>query len=181
MSRQAVMIIAVFALALSGMAFSSQMVSAQTGVSPKANSSSSAFSCAENWSCSSWSGCSDEGASTRTCTDRNNCGTQVNKSSESQGCATATGIVRLSILQPPKICGDGKCSKNETCDSCPKDCGICSVAFDLTGLITGNIKFGSYGSVLIFVIAVVLVALFFNARKKNRRNNSGQYFINTAP
>ena len=41
--------------------------------------------CTESWACSSWSACSS-GTQTRTCTDSNECGTTINKSSESRSC-----------------------------------------------------------------------------------------------
>ena len=42
-------------------------------------------SCAESWSCTSWSTCANS-VQTRTCTDSNNCGTTANKPTESQSC-----------------------------------------------------------------------------------------------
>lgn len=157
MPRPVAIIIAIFALSLIGMAVSSSIVSAQTETSPKANPSSNAFSCEENWSC----------------------GIEINKPPENQSRMTATGIVTLTILRSPEICGDGKCSQNETCDSCPVDCGKCKVAFDLTGLMTGAIELSLYGLVVIIAIAMLLTAMVFTARKKGI-NDGGQYFINSA-
>ena len=42
-------------------------------------------SCTEDWTCTGWSDCID-GTQTRICTDNNNCGTTLNKPSESQAC-----------------------------------------------------------------------------------------------
>ncbi|MDI6798764.1 MAG: PGF-pre-PGF domain-containing protein [Candidatus Aenigmarchaeota archaeon] len=44
-----------------------------------------AVPCTEDWTCTEWSACI-EGKQTRTCTDRNNCGTTVNKPAETQTC-----------------------------------------------------------------------------------------------
>jgi len=41
--------------------------------------------CTENWDCTDWSACVG-GVQTRTCTDLNECGTEINKPSESQVC-----------------------------------------------------------------------------------------------
>ena len=45
--------------------------------------------CQESWSCSSWSSCSNS-IQTRTCTDSNNCGTEINKPALSQSCSVGT-------------------------------------------------------------------------------------------
>ena len=42
-------------------------------------------SCTENWTCTAWSTCSGS-TQTRTCTDSNACGTEVNKPAESRSC-----------------------------------------------------------------------------------------------
>lgn len=42
-------------------------------------------SCTEDWTCTAWSACSG-GVQTRTCTDLNSCGTEVNKPAESRSC-----------------------------------------------------------------------------------------------
>lgn len=49
-----------------------------------------AGSCVENWTCTSWSSCSG-GVQTRTCTDQNSCGTELNKPAESQSCSNGGG------------------------------------------------------------------------------------------
>ena len=46
-------------------------------------------SCTENWTCTAWSTCSG-GTQTRTCTDQNNCGTEINKPAESRSCSTSS-------------------------------------------------------------------------------------------
>ncbi len=43
------------------------------------------ITCTENWNCTNWSSCID-GTHTRICTDLNSCGTDANKSTESQSC-----------------------------------------------------------------------------------------------
>ena len=47
------------------------------------------ITCQERWVCTEWSECKD-GIQTRTCTDENNCGTDLNKPLESQPCSTST-------------------------------------------------------------------------------------------
>ena len=46
--------------------------------------------CTEDWSCGGWSSCV-VGTQTRTCVDLNDCGTEENKSDESQGCVVVSG------------------------------------------------------------------------------------------
>lgn len=59
--------------------------------------------CAENWQCSDWSACSDN-QQTRTCTDKNNCGTAANKPAESQNCEEVTEeISSVSLLKKVDI------------------------------------------------------------------------------
>ncbi|MBN2202640.1 MAG: putative metal-binding motif-containing protein [Candidatus Aenigmarchaeota archaeon] len=50
--------------------------------------------CLEDWACDDWSECV-EGMQARTCVDKNNCGTDVNKSSETQECTEAPTITGL--------------------------------------------------------------------------------------
>lgn len=106
------------------------------------------------------------GLSSRLCTDVNGCGTEINKPAENQSCMSLTGIVKFTIIRPPEICGDGKCSKNETCGSCPADCGGCSVLSGFTGLMTGAVELSISGLVVIIAMAVLLAALVFTARKR---------------
>ena len=52
------------------------------------NDSRCVTACTENWSCTSWSACSNS-TQTRICTDVNSCGTTANKPTESQSCTVA--------------------------------------------------------------------------------------------
>jgi len=65
--------------------------------------------CQEDWSCSGWSSCSNS-IQTRTCSDNNNCGTELNKHAESQSCT----------ITPPSSGGSSggarrTCKENWTC------------------------------------------------------------------
>ena len=44
--------------------------------------------CKEEWSCTEWSECKEDGTQTRTCTDENECGTELYRPFESQPCTT---------------------------------------------------------------------------------------------
>lgn len=44
-------------------------------------------SCTENWECMGWLACKQDGTQTRICTDKNSCGTAINKPLEIQECA----------------------------------------------------------------------------------------------
>jgi len=49
------------------------------------NNCTTSQTCTQNWSCSSWSSCSN-GKQTRTCTDLNNCGNNTGKPDENKSC-----------------------------------------------------------------------------------------------
>jgi len=119
--------------------------------------------CEENWECTEWGIC-DSGVAWRECVDLNNCGTEINKPPENRSCSTtATGIVTLTILEIPEICGDNLCVKNETCASCPKDCGVCSPSQTLAGFMTSQ---NSNPYTLIFLLAFSLLFLHFTLKGK---------------
>ncbi|MEM5871490.1 MAG: hypothetical protein QW051_01315 [Candidatus Aenigmatarchaeota archaeon] len=75
--------------------------------------------------------------------------------------STATGLVTLTILPPPEICGDGFCTKSEDCVSCPDDCGFCRPSQTLAGLMSGNrdMSIFSLYSVLVY-FGFILFFLF---------------------
>ncbi len=52
--------------------------------------------CTESWSCSEWSECINR-TQTRTCTDINNCGTEINKPAESQDCNCHSNAIPISL------------------------------------------------------------------------------------
>jgi hypothetical protein len=58
-----------------------------TGGNPILSRACTYYTCTPNWSCGSWSACSN-GQQTRTCTDLNNCGVLINKPQEAQNCST---------------------------------------------------------------------------------------------
>jgi hypothetical protein len=135
--------------------------------SDPADSNSTAPACEENWTCSEWGNCSS-GVCSRTCTDENNCGTELDKPPENQGYATATGIVTLTILQPPEICGDGRCTENETCMSCLADCGICMPSQVLAGFMAGSPGTKASGLVAAFAFISLLLLVCFRPVLKRR-------------
>jgi len=56
--------------------------------------------CVESWECEEWSTCNDEGISTRTCTDKNNCGTTDIKPEVTVECGdeeTSPGITGATV------------------------------------------------------------------------------------
>ncbi len=48
--------------------------------------------CVEAWTCTPWSECQPDNTKTRTCTDMNDCGTELNKPSEIQSCIYDSGM-----------------------------------------------------------------------------------------
>ena len=63
--------------------------------------------CTPSWSCGEWSACACSNTQSRTCTDKNGCGTSAGKPSESSSC---------------DHCGDLSCNCGENWSSCPDDC-----------------------------------------------------------
>jgi hypothetical protein len=72
-------------------------------------------------------------------------------------------------LPSPEVCGDLKCSKNETCRTCPGDCGRCYPAFAMAGLVTGAGDPGLPGLIVAVSTVVILFATVYSSRKKGNR------------
>lgn len=128
------------------------------------------YVCAEDWSCRTWDDCSPEGLQTRTCTDRNDCGTSEIKPSESQPCEYTEGQDLEVTPIVEVVCGDGECSNEEDCEGCPEDCGECSeevTGAGLTGLFTGLQAGGILG--LIALIIILGLLLFGTKRGKKKK------------
>jgi len=86
---------------------------------------------------------------------------------ESQGRSTATGIVSLTILQPPQICGDGICSRNEAWTSCPADC-VLKPSQSFVGVMTGGISTSASGLILATGMTAFLFAMGFRTMPKKK-------------
>ncbi len=52
--------------------------------------------CSEDWECSEWNSCQENGARIRECTDKNECGSFVNKPNEIEGCDYFPGYYEIS-------------------------------------------------------------------------------------
>ncbi len=52
--------------------------------------------CSENWECSEWDACQENGARIRECTDKNQCGSFVNKPNEIDGCDYFPGYYEIN-------------------------------------------------------------------------------------
>lgn len=87
--------------------------------------------------------------------------TEMNRNPENQNCATVTGIVKLTILPTPEICGDRECTGNETCMSCPADCGICGPSQSLAGFMSGSPGTSASGLVAAFAFITFLLFMHF--------------------
>jgi Mg-chelatase subunit ChlD len=120
--------------------------------------------CVEDWSCSDWSDCSQEGIQTRTCTDSNDCGTELIKPSESKYCEYTEGE-EAEITPLTEVCGNDVCEENEDCENCPEDCGPCVTEGGLTGLFTG-LQAGAVAGLV--ALLVILLLLFFSMKNKKK-------------
>jgi hypothetical protein len=74
------------------------------GGSPSGGGSSTGGgACTEDWTCISWSACTD-GIQNRTCTDGNKCGTTTSKPAEKQACGAAMELSIPAIYVNPSLC-----------------------------------------------------------------------------
>lgn len=111
-------------------------------------------SCEENWTCTNWSACID-GMHTRVCNDTNNCGTDLNRPSETLGCSVSQSEdEQETVLCEPgeKMCvGDNvqECTQDGTAwefvENCKYGCygGECNPEIgkqspEVTGMVSGS-------------------------------------------
>jgi hypothetical protein len=100
-----------------------------------------ATECAPNWSCTSWSSCTNS-QQTRTCTDLNNCGVTTNKPSQTQGCSVActpacTGKACGADDGCGGKCQTGTCSSGKVCSNAQCVCSsYTAVSWSCTGWST---------------------------------------------
>lgn len=100
--------------------------------------------CQEKWTCTDWSGCSD-GGQTRTCTDENDCGTDLYKPFESQPCSTV--------------------GEEETPTGIP---GILEILSSITGFAALTSSTG-LGLIIVIIIVVVGIIIFLIKRKSSKK------------
>ena len=104
--------------------------------------------CTENWVCSVWSECQPNGKQTRTCIDKNKCGTEKNKPKEVRDCV---------YVEEKKEVKEAE-EKKET----PTPSGV--TPSDFTGLIIGNPSF--WGILVLVIIGIGI--LIYRKRKKSK-------------
>jgi len=148
-----------------------------TGGSHTGSSGSYMPPCYENWTCSAWSECRENGKQTRNCEDLNGCGTELEKPAEESTCAYSPAEEAPSICSAgTKICSGEKlleCSEGKhwniikTCEyGCNPDTLECKSASvtdtgegsptggGLTGLFVQNLA----GSVATAAFLLIIVA-----------------------
>jgi len=111
----------------------------QTNFSSELPNNESVLVCFENWTCSSWTNCTNS-QQTRTCTDVNNCGTTANKPVVAQAC-TSSCTQGWVCYDDWSSCSDGKqtrtCQPTGNCEpkienrSCSSLSGVVSVSWSL--------------------------------------------------
>jgi hypothetical protein len=111
--------------------------------------------CNENWACTKWTECSQEGIQIRVCTDSNNCKTVISKPSEIQSCEMPT-------------CYDGIKNQDELgidCGGpCPKRCTLNEITGSLVKVPAPaqNIK-STYGlNLLLLLLALMGIILMLS-------------------
>ena len=135
--------------------------------------------CTPNWTCNSWSSCTN-GLQTTTCTDSNNCNSTLGKPSESQTCA-CTPQWSCSNWTP------AECPKNETQTRICTDINNCNTNQGKNS----EKQFCAYVSkvnsklILILVgIAVLLILgiiIYFVMKGSDQTGSSGGGIITTKP
>jgi len=129
--------------------------------------------CTENWTCSVWSDCSQDGRQFRSCTDSNGCGTEESRPITEKTCAYEPQEAARICAAGTVICSNGdllECIEGmywnvrQKCEyGCDPDTIKCKIAsggvkpdsvFDgLTGFLTAN-TFALYG-LLVVLLAVL--------------------------
>ena len=141
-------------------------------------------SCEEDWECTDWNECQEDGTRSRICTDNNDCGTEENKTIEEETCI-------LSVAPAPVICAEGsilcdginlvECIDGtqweviESCDpalGCDSDLLSCKEPEPIPdeSPITG-LFFGISDMVLYGLLIIVLMALFGTVYWKKKKGN----------
>jgi len=151
----------------------------------KKTSSSYTPPCYENWTCSAWSICSKEGKQFRSCADKNNCGTELEKPAEEKTCTYTPAEAPSICTAGTKICSDEKlleCSEGKHwniiktceygCDPDTLECKSASVTDSGEGSPTGGGLSGFLvqnpaGVVGIVAVIIVILAslLYWKSRK----------------
>ena len=101
--------------------------------------------CQENWVCSVWSECQPNGKQTRTCIDKNNCGTEENKPKETRDCVYV----------------EKKTEQGEKEEEAP-NATTTQPSVNITGLVIGNPSFWAG----LIIILVGLGFIFYRKKKK---------------
>lgn len=113
--------------------------------------------CTENWVCSVWSECQPNGKQTRTCIDKNNCGTEKNKPEEIRDCVYVEEE-KKEVKQWEK--NFLSTEEDEEKKEAPTSPGV--TPSDFTGLIIGNPSF--WGILVLVIIGTGI--LIYRKRKK---------------
>lgn len=128
------------------------------------------ITCTEDWTCTEWSSC-ENNRQIRTCTDQNDCGTEENKSAESQAC-------EIEYETPKDISTHGipDTKKDEEERVITSSDSIAQGDMGPTGLATSGISNYSPNlvSILIVVIAIIVgvfLRTIFISKKEPRRTN----------
>lgn len=125
--------------------------------------------CEEDWICTEWSSCSEDGTQFRSCVDNNNCGTNTDEPDEEKTCtfspqqkpAVCTVGARVCLNDDLMDCPDGTYwnlvqSCEFGCDAKAKACKnadgtVQGQSIDLVGMLIGNTT-AMYGLLVIVLI-----------------------------
>ncbi len=137
-------------------------------------------SCTVNWTCTEWEVCSPEGVQTRTCTDVNECGTEVDRPEGNRSCVYVPPAGEKVCTPAEVMCSGNKvifCNSHGTgwglAETCQHGCsgGMCvgevregfAVLGDITGFFVANSGYIGGGILVILVVAGLYLYLM---RKK---------------
>jgi hypothetical protein len=138
--------------------------------------------CAEDWTCSDWSICSQKGRQLRSCTDGNDCGTEKEKPAEEKTCTYTPAEAPVICAEGIKVCSDDKlmeCSGGRQwnvirtceygCDSdkleCKSAAGEGPAGDGITGFLIGDMAL--YG-IIILIIAILGAVAYWKLRKPRK-------------
>lgn len=144
-------------------------------------------SCYENWTCSAWSICSQDGSQVRVCNDANTCGTEREKPAETQTC-TYTPPQLPAVCNPGvKVCaGDDlmECSEGNNwvrVETCEHGCSVDKCVIDISpdgSEGTGETGTGMVGyfidnpatlyGMIILIIVIVAAGAYWRLRKTRK-------------
>lgn len=144
------------------------LVTGLTNSAVKEMGISSVVTCTENWTCGGWSVCSN-GQRTRSCTDNNLCGTNVNEPVSTETCVNPCSPSWLCQEWNPTTCPKNatqarSCSDTNACNVStgkPAESRVCVYEKPKTGIII------IIALIVIVFLASIVIGIYYLTKKNN--------------